>query len=131
MERLSRIHVTECLIGCAPLRRRPAGWIPARIGRLFAGVGHRHPARKSSVMTGLMRLSKRGVIIAARAQYSAVQRIRAEVAVCNIVYPANQPESASYLKSATSDVSFLRSDSRCRRNVSVLSDVIPRHLDSE
>jgi len=27
----------------APLRRSAAGWMPARIGRLSAGVGRRHP----------------------------------------------------------------------------------------
>jgi len=27
----------------APLRRSSAGWMPARIGRLSAGVGRRHP----------------------------------------------------------------------------------------
>ena len=38
-----------------------------------------------------------------------------------IVAPVAQPEQASRLKSATRDVNFLRSDSRCRRYVSVLS----------
>jgi len=27
----------------APLRRSSAGWMPARIGRLSAGVGHKQP----------------------------------------------------------------------------------------
>ena len=41
----------------APLRRSSAGWMPARIGRLSAGVGHRHPVtiRKASLMAGSMR----------------------------------------------------------------------------
>jgi len=40
-----------------PLRRSSAGWIPARIGRLSAGVGRRHPVtiRKASLMVGSMR----------------------------------------------------------------------------
>jgi len=42
------------------------------------------------------------------------------VAVRNVVAPALQPEPASRLRSATRDVSFLRSDSRCRRYVSDL-----------
>ena len=29
--------------GVTPWRRRSAGWMPARTGRLFVGVGHRHP----------------------------------------------------------------------------------------
>jgi len=44
---------------------------------------------------------------------------------------ALQPEPTSRLKSAMRDVSFLRSDSRCRRQVSDLSNVTPRYLGSE
>ena len=35
----------------APLRRSSAGWMPARVGRLSAGVGRRHPVtiRKASM----------------------------------------------------------------------------------
>ena len=36
------------------------------------------------------------------------------MAVRNVVAPAPQPEPASRLRSATRDVSFLQSDSRCR-----------------
>ena len=41
----------------APLRRSSAGWMPARIGRLSAGVGRRHPVtiRKASLMEGSIR----------------------------------------------------------------------------
>jgi len=41
----------------APLRRSSAGWMPARIQRLSAGVGRRHPVtiRKASLLAGLMR----------------------------------------------------------------------------
>ena len=41
----------------APMRRSSAGWMPARVGRLSAGVGHRHPVtiRKASLMAGSMR----------------------------------------------------------------------------
>jgi len=40
----------------APLRRSSAGWMPARIGRLSAGVGRRHPVtiRKASLMAESM-----------------------------------------------------------------------------
>ena len=47
--------------------------------------------------------------------------------VRNVVAPAPQPEPASRLRSATRDVSFLRSDSRCRRYVSHLSNVTQRN----
>ena len=41
----------------APLRRSSAGWMPARIGRLSAGVGCRHPVtiRTASFMARSMR----------------------------------------------------------------------------
>jgi len=41
----------------APLRRNSVGWMPARIGRLSAGIGRRHPVtvHKVSLMTGLVR----------------------------------------------------------------------------
>ena len=40
-----------------PLRRSSAGWMPARIGRLSAGVGRRNPVtiRKASLMAGSIR----------------------------------------------------------------------------
>ena len=53
------------------------------------------------------------------------------MAVRNVVALAPQPEPASRLRSWISDVSFLRSDSRCRRYVSDLSNVTPRYLGSE
>ena len=106
--------------------------MPARIGRLSAGVRRRHPVtiRKASVMVGSMRR-----VLALRhqtgAQYSAVEWTRSRVAVRNVVAPAPQPEPANRLRSATRDLSFLRSDSRCRRYVSDLSNVTPRYLGLE
>jgi len=63
-------------------------------------------------------------------QYSAVEWTGAEVADRNIAVAAPLPVSASRLKSVTGDVNFLRSDSRCRRYVSDLSNVTPRFLGS-
>ena len=53
------------------------------------------------------------------------------MAISNVVAPEPQPERTSRLMNATRDVSFLRSDSRCRRYVSDLSNVTPRYLGSE
>jgi len=41
----------------APMRRSSAGCMTARVGRLSAGVGRRHPVtiRKASLMAGSMR----------------------------------------------------------------------------
>jgi len=65
------------------------------------------------------------------AQYSVVEYTRARGAVRNAVAPAPQPEPANRHKSAKRDVSFLRSDSKRRRYVSDLRNVIPRYLVSD
>ena len=65
------------------------------------------------------------------AQYSAVECTTASMPIHRVVAPVPQLEPASHLKSATRGVSFLRSDSGCRRYVSDLSNVTPRHLGSE
>jgi len=109
----------------APLRQSSADWMPARIGRLFADFRRRHPVTicKASLMEGSMKR-----VWALRhqtgAQYSAVECTR-------VVAPAPQPEPASHLKSATRDISFLRSDSMCRRDVSDLSNVSLRYQGSK
>jgi len=110
----------------APLRRSSEGWMPARIGCLSAGVGRRRPVaiRKASLMArAMMRLwalrQRTG------AQYSTVERIRYRVAIRTVVARASRPAPASRLKSGTHNVSFLPSDSRCRRYV---SNVTPRFL---
>ena len=65
------------------------------------------------------------------AQYSAAECTRTRLALHNVVVPAPQPEPASRLRSATRDVSFLGSCSRCRRYVSDQSNNTPRYLGSE
>jgi len=116
----------------APLRRSSAGWMRARMGRLSAGVGRRHPVtiRKASLMAGSMRRVW-GLWHQAGEQYSAVECTRARVPIRRVVTAAPQPEPVSRLRSATRGVSFLRSDSRCRRYVRDLSNVSPRNLGSE
>jgi len=111
----------------APMRRSSADWMPARVGRLSAGVGRRHPVTilKALLMAGSMRWHQTG------AQYSAVECTKARVAIRRVVAPVPQPEPVSHLRSATCDVSFLRSDSRCQRYVSGLSNVTLRYLGSE
>ena len=51
---MSRSMARRARDSVAPLRRSSAGWMPARIGRLFAGVGRRHPVtiRKASLVAG-------------------------------------------------------------------------------
>ena len=115
----------------APLRWSSAGWMPARIRRLSAGVRRRHPVTscKASLMAGL--ISGCEHCGTKHEQYSVVEWTRARVAVCNVRAPAPQPEAASNLRSTTRDVNFLWSDSRCRRYVSDLSNVVLRYLVSE
>ena len=85
----------------APQRRTSAGWMPARIGRLSAGVGRRHlvTIHKASLMVGSIRRVW-ALWHQTGAQYSAVKWTRARVAVCNVVALAPQTEPASHLKSA-------------------------------
>ena len=64
-------------------------------------------------------------------KYSAVECTGVRVAIRRVFAPTPQPESARCLRRATHVVSFLRSDSRCRRYVSDLSKVTPRYLGSE
>jgi len=99
---------------------------------LSTGVGCKHPVtiHKASLMAGLMR-RVRALRHQTGAQYSAVECTKVRVAVCRVIAPAPQPEAASHLRSATRDVSFLRSDSRCRRYASDLSNVTPRYSGSE
>jgi len=53
------------------------------------------------------------------------------VAVHRVVAPEPQPKAENRLRGERRDVSFLRSDSRCWRYVSDLSNVTPRYLGSE
>ena len=116
----------------APLRWSSGGWMPARMRRLSAGVGRRHPLtiRKVSLMAGsIMRIW--ALRHQTDVQYYAFECTRARVAVHRAVAPAPQPEPSSRFRSATHDDSFLWSNSRCRRYVGDLSNVTPKYLDSE
>ena len=104
----------------AQLRRSSAGWMPVRVGRLSADVGRRQPVtiRKASLMVGSMRR-----VWALRhqtgTQYFVVECIKGRVAIRRVVAPAPQSEPTRRLRSATHDISFLRSDSRCLQYVTL------------
>jgi len=104
LEEMSRLRSTVWLL-CHEAQQ--VG-MPAGIGRLSVGAGHRYPVtiRKASLMTASVRRMwplRRYALV----QYSAVEWTKAKVAVCNFVVPAPQLEPASGLKCATGDVSFL------------------------
>ena len=65
------------------------------------------------------------------AQYSTTELTKAEVAVRNVVAPALQPGQQVSSREQQDILVFLRSGSRCRRYVSDLSNVTPKHLGSE
>ena len=115
----------------APLRRSSAGWMPAKIGRLSAGLGCRYPVtiRKVSFIEGSVRRVW-GLQYQAGTQCSAVECTKAKVAVRRVDALTPQPQPTSRLRSATQDVNFLRSDLKFRRCVSDLSNVTPRYLGS-
>ena len=115
-----------------PLRRSSVGWMPARMGRLCAGVGRRHPVtfRQSSLMAGSIRRVC-ALLHQTGAQYCAVECTSPKVTVRNVIALGAQPEPPSRFNSATSDVSFLRIDSKCWRYVSDVCDITLRHLGSD
>jgi len=84
----------------APLRQSSAGWMPARMGRLSACVGRRHPVtiRKASLMAGSMR-PVRALRYQTGAQYSAVGMDRGQGSQRSC--PRTQPEPANRLKCNT------------------------------
>jgi len=100
----------------APSRRSSAGWMPARVGRLSTDVGRRHAATIGKA--SLMVVSLRWVWVLRHqtgAQHSAVECTKASVVLLRVVPLAPQPEPARRFRSATCDVSFLRSDLGCKR----------------
>jgi len=104
--------------------------MPARRGRLSTGVGRWNQVtiRIASLMAGSMRrvgtlLDHTGV------QYSAVEWIRARVAIRKVVASAPQPEPAS--RSATRDLNFCEVTRGVGEYASDLSNVTPRYLGSE
>ena len=54
VKQVSRLTTGRSRDCTAPLRRSSAGWLPARMGRLSAGNGRKHPVtiRKASFMAG-------------------------------------------------------------------------------
>ena len=116
-EQVSRLQARRARNSLVPLRRSSASWMPARMGRLSAGVERRHPVtiRKASLMAKSMRRVWVCEHCGTRQDRSTLLlNTRAKLAVRNVVVRAPQPEPASGLKSATRDVNFLRSNSRCR-----------------
>ena len=114
------------------LRRSSVGKIPAKTNKLSIGVGHRHPVTmcKRSLI-GLLISRVWALRHQKGEQYSAAKCTRARVAVRNVVAPAPQVDLANHLKSPTRVVDFLRSDSKCRQNVSALENFMPRYIGSE
>ena len=83
-------HAARCVRdNVAPLKRSSTGWMPARIGRLSAGLGRNHPVtiRKASLMSGSVKWAW-ALRHQAGAQDSAVEWARAKVAVRNVAAAA-------------------------------------------
>ena len=60
------------------------------------------------------------------ATYSAVEWTKARMAERITMAQSSQLHPGSFLKNPTQVVNYLRSDSKCRRNVSPLSNFVPR-----
>jgi len=115
----------------APFRRSAAGWMPARTGRLSTGIGRRYSVkiRKASLMTGLVRRVW-AVGHHAGAQYYSVENGPRQGWLFAALFSSTPARDSKRLRCVTRDVSFFRSDSRCRPHVSDLSNVTPRYLRS-
>ena len=123
--------MVRCARGsAAPLQRSPVDWMPARIGKLSVGGGHRHPVtnRKASLMAGSLR----------RIYEHCGTRQEHSTLLLNgpgqgwlfaaFLLQRPRPEPASRLRSAKRDVSFLRSHARCRRYMSDCPTLLRRGI---
>jgi len=85
----------------SPQQRSSAGWMPARIGRLSAGVGRRHPVtiRKVSLMVGSI-----GRVLALRHQtgestlLSNEPRLGWLIATLLLQYPSQSQQATSRVR---------------------------------
>jgi len=112
----------------APLRRSSAGWMPARIRRLFAGIGRRHPVtiHKASLMAG-----QRG-----RCEHCGTRQERSTLLLNGpgqrgCLQSCCSSTLARCFKSELHDVNYLRSDLRYQRHMTVLSNIPLRYVSSE
>ena len=115
----------------AHLWQSSVGRIPANTNNLPVGVDCSHPVTmcKASLI-GLLMSQVWGLQHQTGEQYSAVLCSRARVAVHNVVVPAPQANSASFLKSPMHVVNFLYSASRYWQNVRSLSNFMLRYVGS-
>ena len=103
------------------------GILPDKKKKLSIGVGRRHPVtRPKTSLIGLLMRRVWALRHQTGEQYSAAECTRTRVAVHNVVAPAPQVDPANCLK----NLIFLYRDGRCRRNVSALFSVMPKHVGS-
>ena len=103
--------------------------MPASTGRYFVGVGRRHLITMRGVLLIIGSIRRiREPQHQAGTKYSAAECTKAKVAVFKVMAPALQLASARRLIKKTLEVSFLRSDFKCRRYVSNLSSVTPSYF---
>ena len=126
--------MVRCARGsAAPLQRSPVDWMPARIGKLSVGVGHRHPVtnRKASLMTRSMRR-----VWALRhqtgAQYSAVEWSRSRVTIRSVFAAAPQAGASKPPQECEAWCQLFAKSRKVSAIHERLSNVTPtRYLDSE
>ena len=76
--------------------------MPAKTGKLFVGVGHRHLVTMCKVLLMVeFNQAGRSTMTPDSAQYSAVECTRARVVTWSVLASAPQPEPASCFKSVT------------------------------
>ena len=101
---------------------RPAGAIPARTGSRTIGVGFRHPVMiRRALLIATSTIFVCGLLLHTGAQYSAAEKTRALVDTRSVLAVAPQVVPARRRISATLDIVFARTSSRCCLKVSVRS----------
>ena len=103
------------------------GWMPDKIKRLSVGVGHRHPVTMGKA--SLMGLWKRRVWHCDTKPVHSTQPWNGPKQgwLCGVLWhPHPQLNPINRFENPTQDINFLRSYSKCRRNVSALSSFTPR-----
>jgi len=133
VQQISKLMARRARDSVAPLRRNSADWIPARIERLSAGIGSRHPVtvHKASVMTRSWGECEK---CSTRQECSTLllnePGLRWLFARLLLQHP-NPARASKPPQECDAWCQLFWSDTKCRWHVSVLSNVTPSYLGAE
>ena len=115
--------------GWLAFRLGPAGAIPAKTGSWNTGVGLRQPDMvRRELLIATSTFFTCGLLLQTGAQYSAAGNTRACVEIRSVLAEAPQVVPARRRMSATLDVTFPATSSRCCLKFSIRSRRTPRYF---